>query len=186
MAVELVAQRDGTEVARGDLDVPEFPPLQTRAVTLPAAIGVAAADATGSGEAAAGDSELHLTVSAALAGPRSWAESGHVVARAQFALQRAAPQRRLSAGAVSVRPGGFEVAAGDFDVRGRLTRLGGIPVLSAGLSVWRARLRTTGRRTSMRINRWSIGGERRGWIVSSSGLGRSWCSPPRALESGSR
>ena len=77
-------------------------------------------------------------MSAALAGPRSWAESGHVVARAQFALQRAAPQRRLAAGAVSVRPGGFEVAAGDFDVRGRLTRLGGIPVLSAGLSVWRA------------------------------------------------
>jgi beta-galactosidase len=82
--------------------------------------------------------ETWLTVRAVLASDEAWAAAGHEVAWGQFEFSAAAfavpsgidrPQRSGD---------GFVLGPGEFDRRGRLRALGGLPVGAPRLTLWRA------------------------------------------------
>jgi beta-galactosidase len=135
LAFRWVLEVEGRETARGELDVPELAPGQSTLVPLPDLSSV--------------DDDAFLLVRAELADSTAWAEAGHEVAWAQFAV---GPPRRPGAAPVSAptaRPapaGGLRREGGRlrlgpavFDERtGSLVEFGGRPVSGPHVQLWRA------------------------------------------------
>jgi beta-galactosidase len=120
---------DGRPKATATLDVPTIAAGETVDVALPETARMTAG----------GGAETWLTVRAVLAEDSAWAEAGHEVAWGQAAVTQ--PRRR------DVRPtartargddGRLRLGPGEFDERGLLTALDGIPVDGPRLDLWRA------------------------------------------------
>lgn len=136
---------DGTTVAHGTVpgDQLSIPPLHSADITLPGSLP----------ESLRAGSDYRLEVSIALDTASSWAEEGHVVARAQFALPVVAPtvspisSSELAEPHVLQTEEAIEVSGDDYAVRidrsnGRLTslRYDGREMLASDLmpNYWRA------------------------------------------------
>lgn len=124
--LEWAVTEDGVAVSSGSVGGRELAigPSQTAEVVLPASLP----------EPLRAGAEYRLDLSVVLDAPTSWAESGHVVARAQFALPVVTPAlqipgvEELPAPRVRATGSGIEVVGDDFAVRidaatGRLTSL---------------------------------------------------------------
>ena len=119
---------DGVEVRAGQLEVPEVGPGESVEVRL---------DIRAPGDVVG---ERWLTVRAVLAKDEPWAEAGHEIAWAQFALPSAPPKDPSPVRVPVVhRAGDLVLGGGEFDRRtGRLMRLFGVPVDGPRLDLWRA------------------------------------------------
>lgn len=115
---------DGVEVGAGRLQVPEVLPGATAEIPLPVE---PTGDASG---------ERWLTVRAVLAKDEPWADAGHELAWAQFAL----PNPHLtSEEARAIGHTSSDISGlGEFDERGQLVRVFGMPVEGPRLDLWRA------------------------------------------------
>lgn len=128
----VTVERDGVEVHRQTLEVPDVAPGHSASVDLSPRVMADEPDPT---------VETWLHVRAELADAAPWAEAGHVVARAQHDLTVAAPVspmpkpgplRTVSAGA------SLTLGPAEFDGRtGRLIRLYGVPVGGPQLELFR-------------------------------------------------
>ncbi len=123
--------RNGVEEASGRFTPGVVAARQSATVPVPDEVLAAAAD---SRSLAPGD-ELWLDVTAELAGPTAWADTGHVVARTQrLVASRAADVPRAS------RQGwdGDRLGEGTFTARGDLVSWKGHEVAGPRLELWRA------------------------------------------------
>lgn len=129
LAYGWVLERDGIEVARGDLDVPVLAPGESAEVPL-----ALPGESGGVGEA-------WLTVSATVREDTAWAPAGHVVAWGQGLLDGGAPRHVSPAQAGGVDQRGETIAVGPLvlDARtGAVRALGELPLTDLQLDVWRA------------------------------------------------
>jgi beta-galactosidase len=121
-------ERDGVEVATGELSGPGVGPGEMVAVPIPDAAR------------AATDTETWLQVWAELAEPTPWAAAGHVVARGQLRLDsgRPRPEAAVVGGPVRLESGVRLADTTRFGRAGALEALCGFPVEHAGITAWRA------------------------------------------------
>jgi beta-galactosidase len=120
LAFRWSVEDEGEPVAGGELTVPVLAAGASADVPLPTL--------------PTGDGETWLTVRAVLAADTPWAAAGHEVAWGQAAMS--APIRRPVA--ATARPTGTRLGPGEFDARGRLVALAGMPVAGPVLDLWRA------------------------------------------------
>ncbi|MFJ7244657.1 glycoside hydrolase family 2 TIM barrel-domain containing protein [Kitasatospora sp. NPDC098652] len=129
-------EREGTELARGELPTPRLAPGERGRLPLPAPDLPPGED----GEGEDGEGELWLTVRAELAKATDWAPEGHVVAWGQ--LPRSAPDRSRPEGllvSAHTEDGSVRLGPGRFDPdTGLLLGLGELPLQGPRLNLWRA------------------------------------------------
>ncbi|PSL06970.1 beta-galactosidase [Haloactinopolyspora alba] len=117
-------EEEGSDVGRGELDVPVLAAGESTRLPVPAA--------------AATTAETWLTVRAVLARDTSWAPAGHEIAWGQGQLRAAEPVAAAPlAGTVRADPPGVGIATFDRDT-GRLSALADIGLDGPVLDVWRA------------------------------------------------
>ena len=127
LAFDWQLTREGEPVASGTLDVPVVPAGETGTVALPADAVKAAGDG----------GETWLTVRATLAGATAWGDAGHEIAFGQALVDEAAPVPVLPTARTSTGAG-LRLGPAEFDERGQLVALRGLPVDGPRLDLWRA------------------------------------------------
>ncbi|KQO61363.1 glycoside hydrolase family 2 TIM barrel-domain containing protein [Curtobacterium sp. Leaf261] len=125
--------RDGIEVASGRLSPGIVPAHGSATVPVPDEVVALTADGGPEGE-------VFLTVTAELAGPTAWADTGHVVARRQVAVSAVLPDaprasRPSSGGSLW---DGDALGVATFTELGSLASWNGLPVDGPRLELWRA------------------------------------------------
>lgn len=125
---------DGVPVADGRMPL-STAPQATQVLETPTALAAAL------GSARASSAEVWLTLTVELAFARPWAAEGHVVSRRQFAPRvprenAIRPPGRVPA-ALREQHGGWSLGPAVFDTRGRLVRVGELPVADHGIELWR-------------------------------------------------
>ncbi|MFZ7086607.1 glycoside hydrolase family 2 TIM barrel-domain containing protein [Curtobacterium sp. RRHDQ10] len=126
-------ERDGVPIANGRFSPGIVPAHGSATVPVPDEAVAVTADGGPEGE-------VFLTITAELAGPTAWADTGHVVARTQVAVSAVLPDapRASRPDAGESRWDGDALGNATFTERGTLASWNGLPVDGPRLELWRA------------------------------------------------